>query len=250
MENQKVKRFVDETVREEIRKGNLTKSKDVLLMLPELIDTVHIDKKKMRDSVEKCLSSDNPFNSILNLFGIQLIKKERTISKLLNAGEDYDNVAVKVDDAYAKHWLTLNPGQFRAVVEKIAGKLYELETQANQSYDEEKRRGDELFGKYEKLTKEYNELKYNTESNERLVAERIQYILSLGGKDAASENEQLIELLRDMNIDVYWDSDDAPLTDAAMFTEYTVDEEAMTSMKPCLVRNASVFVKGMRFVRK
>lgn len=250
MENQKVKRFVDETVREEIRKGNLTKSKDVLLMLPELIDTVHIDKKKMRDSVEKCLSSDNPFNSILNLFGIQLIKKERTISKLLNAGEDYDNVAVKVDDAYAKHWLTLNPGQFRAVVEKIAGKLYELETQANQSYDEEKRRGDELFGKYEKLTKEYNELKYNTESNERLVAERIQYILSLGGKDAASENEQLIELLRDMNIDVYWDSDDAPLTDAAMFTEYTVDEEAMTSMKPCLVRNGSVFVKGMRFVRK
>lgn len=250
MENQKVKQFVDETVKEEIRKGNLIKSKDVLSMLPELIDTVHIDKKKMRGSMEKCLRSDNPVNSILNLFGIQLIKKERTITKLLNSEEDYDNVTVKVDDFCAKHWLTLNPSQFRAVVEKIAGKLYELETQANHSYDKEKKRGDELFGKYEKLTKEYSELKYCTESNERLVAERIQYILSLDGKDAVSENEQLIELLKDMNIDVYWDSDDALLTDAAMFTEYMVDEETMTNIKPCLVRNDAVFVKGMRFVRK
>lgn len=250
MENQKVKQFVDETVKEEIRKGNLIKSKDVLLMLPELIDTVHIDKKKMRGSVEKCLSSNNPFNSLLNLFGVQLIKKERTITKLLNSGVDYSDVDVKIDDSYAKHWLTLNPGQFRAIVEKIAGKLYELETQANQSYDEEKSRGDELFGKYEKLTREYNELKYSAESNERMVAERIQYILSLGGKEASSENEQLIELLKDMNIDVYWDCNDAPLTDAAMFTEYAVDEEAMTSIKPCLVRRDAVFVKGMRFVRK
>lgn len=250
MENQEIKQFVDETVKEEIRKGNLIKSKDVLLMLPELIDTVHIDKKRMRSSMEKCLSSDNPFNSILNLFGIQLIKKERTIVRLLNSGENDDNIAVKVDDSYVKHWFTLNPGQFRAVVEKIAAKLYELETQANQSYDEERKRSNKLFGKYEKLTKEYNELKYNAETNERMVAERIQYILSQSGKDAASENEQLIELLRDLNIDVYWDSEGVPLTEAAMFTEYTVDEEAMTGIKPCLVRNDSVFVKGMRFVRK
>lgn len=250
MENQKVKQFVDETVKEEIRKGNLIKSKDVLSMLPELIDTVHIDKKKMRGSMEKCLRSDNPVNSILNLFGIQLIKKERTITKLLNSEEDYDNVTVKVDDFCAKHWLTLNPSQFRAVVEKIAGKLYELETQAKQSYDEEKRRGDELFGKYEKLTKKYNELENNTEISEKMVAERIQYILSLGGKDAAAENEQLIELLKDINIDVYWDGDKAPLPDAAMFTEYAVDNEAMVGIKPCLVRNDSVFVKGIRVVKK
>lgn len=38
MENQKIMRFVKEVVTEKIRKGNLVKSKDVLAMLPELID--------------------------------------------------------------------------------------------------------------------------------------------------------------------------------------------------------------------
>ena len=83
-----------------------------------------------------------------------------------------------------------------------------------------------------------------------MIAERIQYLLFLGGKEAVSENEQLIELLRDLNIDVYWDCNDAVLTDSAMFTEYMVDDETMAGIKPCLVRNNSVFIKGMRLQKK
>lgn len=250
MENQKVIQFVEQVVTEEIRKGNLVKSKDVLTMLPDLIDTVHIDRKKMRGSIEQCLSTSNPVNAILKLFGVQVIKKEKAITKLLNSSSEQGDVSVQIDDSYAKRWLTLNPTQFRSIVEKIAQKLFELETQANQTYDDEKKRGDELFGKYEKLLKEHNELKYSTKTNEKLIAERIQYILSLTGKDAASDNEQLIELLKDLNIEVYWDSADAPFVDAAMFTEYAIDDEALASTKPCLIRNDSVFVKGMRFIKK
>lgn len=250
MENQKVMQFVKEVVTEEIRKGNLVKSKDVLAMLPELIDTVHIDRRKMRSSIEQCLSTANPLNAILKLFGVQLIKKEKTITRLLNSSSEENGVSIQVDDSYAKRWLTLNPKEFRAIVEKIAQKLFELETQANQAYNEEKQRGDELFEKYENLMKEHSELKYSTETNEKLIAERIQYILSLTCKDAVSDNEQLIELLKDLNIEVYWDSAEAPFTDAAMFTEYVVDDEAHAGIKPCLVRNDSVFVKGIRFIRK
>lgn len=250
MENQKVKQWVKEVVKEEIRKGNLVRSKDVLAMLPELIDTVCIDKRRMRSSIEKCLTSGNPFNSLLNLFGVQLIKKEKTINSLLDSGIDNSNVAVKIDDSYSKYWLTLNGAEFKGIVEKISQKLYEIETQANESYDDEKNRGDELFGKYEKLTREYNELKYSAETSEKLVAERIQYILSLGGQSASSENEQLIELLKDMSIDVYWDCNNAPMTDAAMFTEYSIDDESMVSTKPCLVKDGAVYVKGIRFIKK
>lgn len=250
MENQKIMRFVKEVVTEEIRKGNLVKSKDVLAMLPELIDTVHIDRKKMRGSIEQCLSTANPLNAVLKLFGVQLIRKEKTITSLLNSSSEQNDVSVQVDDSYAKRWLTLNPKEFRAIVGKIAQKLFELETQANQTYDDEKMRGDELFEKYEKLLKEYNELKYCSETNEKLIAERIQYILSLTGQDSASDNEQLIELLKDLNIEVYWDSANAPFTDAAMFTEYIIDDEALASTKPCLIRSDSVFVKGIRFIEK
>ncbi len=250
MENQKVMQLVEEVVKDEIRKGDLIKTKDVLSMLPEVIDTVHIDRKRMRFSIEQCLTTKNPINALLKLFGVQLIKKEKTINNLLNSSTDQSDVSVQIDDSYAKRWLTLSTKEFRTVVEKIALKLYTLERRANETYDNEKKRGDDLFTKYENLSKEYIDLKYNSDANEKMIAERIQYILSITGKEMTPSNEQLVELLKDLNIEVYWDSNDAPLTDVAMFTEYTIDDEIFASTKPCLIRNGSVYVKGMRFIRK
>ena len=88
------------------------------------------------------------------------------------------------------------------------------------------------------------------ETNEKMIAERIQYILSDSGKDVVSDNRQLIELLKDLNIEVYWDDDGASFSDSAMFTEYVVDDEVYVGTKPCLIRNDSVFVKGVRFIKK
>jgi len=249
MENQKVMQFVEEVVKDEIRKGNLIKSKDVLSMLPEVIDTVHIDRKRMRLSIEQCLTTKNPINALLKLFGVQLIKKEKTINNLLNSSTEQSDVSVQIDDSYSKSWLTLSTKEFEAVMKKIAQKLYELESQANKTYDEEKRRGDSLFSEYNHLEMEYRNYRYNIEVREREIAERIQHILSLCGKDATQENEPLIELLKDLNIEVYWDCADTPFNDSTMFAEYKVDEDAFTGIRPCLVRNNSVYIKGMRFIK-
>lgn len=246
MGNQKVRQAAEEAVKEEIRKGNLIKSRDVLLILPELIDTICINTKKVRSTVAKSLDS----NTLLSLFGITVVKRNKVIDSLVDSGADYEDVAIEIDDSYVKQWIALNPREFRTVMEKIAAKLYELEDQANQSYNEEKRRGDKWFDKYEKLTREYDEFKDNTDKTERLVAERIQYILSLNGKEAVSENEQLIELLKDMGISAYWDSNGAPMTEAAMFTDYAAEDEAMAGMRPCLVKGDSVYVKGIRLIKK
>ncbi len=250
MENQKVKQFTEDVVKDEIRKGNLIKSKDILAMLPELIDTIHINKDKMSDSIEKCLSFKNPLNRLLKLFGVQLINKEKTINCLMRSETDYSDVSVKIDNSYAEHWITLDKGEFKRVIEKISQKLYDLETQANLSYDNEKKRGDVLFDKCEKLTREYNQLKYDTETSEKLIAEKIQYMLSLGKGEASSENKQLVELLKDMGIEVFWDCKDSPMTDAAMFTEYEVDNEEMTGAEPCFIKDGTVYVKGIRRVKK
>ncbi|MCI6996188.1 MAG: hypothetical protein MR936_05170 [Eubacterium sp.] len=250
MNNSKGKQIVENVVQAELRKGKLIKGRDVLLALPSLIDAVQIDKKRMRISLERCMKSKDPFNALLNAFGIQLIKKERIIDELIGSGESNEDVTVEIEDSLANRWITLKQDELVPAVEQIAQKLCELEEQANQDYDREKQRGDELFDKYEKLLKEYNELRYNSDTNERMIAERIQYLLFLGGKEAVSENEQLIELLRDLNIDVYWDCNDAVLTDSAMFTEYMVDDETMAGIKPCLVRNNSVYIKGMRLQKK
>ena len=250
MENPNVMELTNAVVKDEIRKGRLVKSKDILTMLPELIDAVHIDETRLRNSVEQCLTTANPLNSLLKLFGVQLINKEAILNRLHLSCGAQDSISVQMDDSYARYWFALDLEKFRAIVEKIAEKLFELETQANQTFDDERSRGDSLFIKYENLLKEHNTLRYSAEANEKMVAERIQYILSLSIKDPDPGNEQLIELLKDLNIEVYWDSTEAPFPDEAMFTEYVVEDATLVATKPCLVRNNAVYIKGMRFIKK
>lgn len=249
MENQGIIELVEDMVKEEIRNGNLSKSKDVLCMLPEIVESVSIDENKVRESIEQCLSTSNPFNAFLNLLGVQLIKKQKTINTLVESAVLQSEDSENIDKSYTKQWLTLNVKDFSSILLKVSQKLYELENQANEIYDDEKKRGDDLFVRYEKLVQEHNKLKYSCDMNEKMVAERIQYILSLGGKEEVSDNEQLIELLRDLNIEVYWDSNDAPLDNTVMFAEYKVDDETMVSTKPCLIKDGTVYIKGMRFIK-
>lgn len=249
MENRKINQCTSEIIKNEIRKGRLVKSNDILTMLPELLEAVYIDKNKMKCAVEKSLHSNNPFNAILNLFGIQVIRKEKTIDELVNSGDESEEVSVDIDETYAKQWLALNAKKAEAIVAKISDKLYEIESEAIQNYDDERSRGNDLFTKYEKLTREYNSLKTNTETTEKMIAERIQYILSVGGEAALTENEQLIELLKDMDIEVYWSSEEAGFSNAAMFTDCKIDDASIsTKIKPCLVRSGKVYIKGIRFI--
>lgn len=124
MENQKVMQFVEDIVKEEIRKGNVVKNRDVLSMLPEVIDALHINKKEIRSSIEQCPGS--LLKNALNVIGIQVIKKDTVL---------------EMAESHAERWITLNPREFKAIVQRISQKLYELESQANQKYDEEKKAG-------------------------------------------------------------------------------------------------------------
>lgn len=249
MKNQSLKYTVQEAVREEVRKGYLTKTKDILEMFPDVIDTVQIDKQEMRMSVERCLSTSNPINAILNLFGMQIIQKEKTIDNLLSSGTT-DRAVVRTDESCHTSWLALNDTKFQTVLGQVAQKLLDLENQTQRDRDAERARGDDLFDKYGKLAKEHDALKATMESNERMVAERIQYMLFVSGKEDTDHNDQLIEMLKDLEIEVHWDCTEAPFADAAMFTDLSVDDETAVGTKPCLVRNGTVYIKGLRLIKK
>lgn len=248
MKNQSMKPVMQEAVREELRKGNLIKTKDILEMLPDVIDTVQIDKTEMRATFEECLSTGNPINAILKLFGLQLIKKEKAIDSLLNSG--YAEV-VSVADAEDRSpsWLTVNAAAFQAVMESMARKLADLENQARDEHDAAQARGDNLFDKHEKLTKAHNALKAQMETNEKMIAERIQYMLFVNGRADTDTNRQLMQMLEDLEIQAYWDCADAPFRDAAMFTDLHVDDASTVGTKPCLIRNGAVYVKGLRLIQ-
>lgn len=248
MENYKLKQYVYEAVREEIRKGRVVKYKEVLEMLPDLIDGIYIDKSQLKDAAENCLQSKNPLNSVLNLFGLQIIRKEKAIENLINP--DYDNADISInvdkDDLHFKDWLTINPEELKAVVEKIADKLCEFENEVDSEIEEERANRDDLFSKNEQLKIEYNQYRTDVEIEEKNIAQRIQTLLSENGEDAVEKNDQLIELLEDMQIEVYWNCENAPLSESAMFSKYKTNDSSMKP-KPCLMRKGEAFIKGIVF---
>lgn len=248
MKNQSLKPVMQEMVREELRKGNLIKTKDILEMLPDVIDTVQLDKTEMRDAFEDCLATSNPINAILKLFGLQIIKKEKTLDNLVNSGYA-EVVSVEEAEDVLPSWMMVSASEFQTVMESVAQKLAELENRTQQELDAAQARGDSLFGKYEKLTKEHEALKGQMEANERMIAERIQYMLFVNGAAESDANKQLSEMLENLQIEVYWDSTDAPFAAAAMFAELHVDDASAIGTKPCLARNGEVYVKGLRLVQ-
>lgn len=231
---------ITEIVKDEIRKGNLSEGKEILLILPEIFETVALNQKLLKSGMEKCLDSRNPFNGVLKMFGLQIINRD----------EAMNNFEIEINDEYAKKWIVADEGEVKQIVEKISARLYEIESESAAKYDAERRRGDDLFDKYSKLEKEYNVLKAKTDIAEKMVAGRIQQMLAEKGKDAVQENDPLVELLKDINIEVYWDAAEISLSDAEMFAEYKVDAsvESPYLTKPCLVRGGMVFEKGVRLV--
>lgn len=232
--------LIMEIIKNEIRKGNLSGGKDVLLILPELLETVELNQKRLKAGMEKCIDSRNPLNGILNMFGLQIINKDETMNSLV----------IDINDDDAKKWISADEGEVKQVVEKISARLYEVELEAAEKYNAEKQRGDELFDKYNRLENEYSALRAKRDIQEKMIVGRIQQMLAENGKEAIQENDQLVELLKDINIEVYWDALEISLSDAEMFTEYKVDGDIETPYltKPCLVRDGKVFEKGVRLV--
>lgn len=229
-----------EIVKDEIRKGNVSEGKDVLLILPELLETVELNQKLLKAGMEKCMDSRNPFNGILKMFGLQIINKDEAMNSLV----------IDINDEHAKKWISADEGEVKQVVEKISARLYEMESEAAEKYNAARQRGDELFDKCNRLEKEYSALRAKRDIEEKMIAERIQQMLAEKGKEAIQENDPLVELLKDINIEVYWDALEIGLSDAEMFTEYKVDADVESPYltKPCLVRDGKVFEKGVRLV--
>lgn len=248
MKNQSLKPVMQEMVREELRKGSLIKTKDILEMLPDVIDTVQLDKTEMRDAFEDCLATSNPINAILKLFGLQIIKKEKTLDNLVNSGCAED-ISIQEEGDEPSTWVVVDPTAFQAFMESMSQKLAELENRTREELEAAQARGDSLFGKYEKLVKEHEALKGQMEANERMIAERIQYMLFVNGAAESDANKQLSEMLENLQIEVYWDSTDAPFAAAAMFAELHVDDASAIGTKPCLARNGEVYIKGLRLVQ-
>lgn len=255
MDKSRIKNELDELVTAELRKGTIIESISVMETLPAIFDAVYIDKQGMKRDVEKSLESKNPFNAFLNLFGIQVIKKSKTIDDLVNngAGEpaEEDGYTVDVDSARTDRWIAADPKILQERFAAFADAVRNAEQKMVRIAGEQKGRGDKLYDKLDSLEEKYSQLSASSSSRERMIAEQLQYMLA-----SDRDNEQLTELLKCLEIKACWDAESEELTDAAMFSEFKLDAQMMedpsvdTNLKPCLLKNGEVFIKGVRFVEE
>ncbi|MBQ9116960.1 MAG: hypothetical protein IJY04_08040 [Clostridia bacterium] len=245
MKIRKIQQSADDIVCGEISSGGMMKGNAILKLLPELLATVYVDRETMREALERCLSTQNPINAILKLFGLQIIRREKTFALILET-EQKNGCGPVSDKDFGVDWLRVDGEALGEKIEVISEILREQEKAARQVSEEEKNARVTLLEKLYRIEKKYNELKHDSDIKDLLIAQRVHYLLSLFGRDNGAYTEQLVELLKELDIEVYWECDGAPFTDAAMFAVYNTDDEGMLGVKPCLVKDGAVYVKGIR----
>lgn len=240
-----------EIVREAVRKGEITQTASVMSHIPELLSAVEIDSEYMRKRVENELNrkTGNPINAVLGLMGMRIVRTKNAAKSLGLAEEDIFTVRTDKNNRGAESMLKINKNALGSVSEKMVQKLADVEKTARE--DRQKSRDDisKVFAELDKATRECSQLSADLAGQRNAIMERAQYMLSLMGEQSAESEigRQIIEMLEDIGVIVYWTSENAPFADSAMFTELKCDDPQQHHMKPCLASSDAVLIKGIRF---
>jgi len=235
---------INEKVRDLILEKDLQYTATTLNQIADVVECVEIDQEKFKNKIIEELrkKSNNPFNALLQLFGLRMVN-------INNPEKSFGCVSYeKYDGASAftfKDLLKIND-RFERIYENIADSLFVVEKSL------EARNGDleKALKMLDKKSSEFNSLKAEYEYQRQEILQSAQYILSVLGENSDNEIylEQIVGMLDDIGVTVYWSSEDANLSENAMFEHYKVKSTEGKKMKPCFVADGKVILKGLKFI--
>jgi len=231
-------------LREEKHSNGVIATAEVLDQVASILDTVEVDRKYMKNCIRQALGSvsSNPLNAILGLIGLQMIRKDADI-KIFESDDSRSEL---------KSMLKLNEEALRSTVSKIASDLAAYERKIKEDSTNKVNKINDLITRMDKQEQVISQLKTDKKAQLHAVADRMQYMLCVLGpnKSDSALEEQVYELMEDLNIEVYWDAKEAPLSDTVMFTELKTAEIEKHKMKPCLICKGEVIAKGVKFCKE
>lgn len=246
-----MKQKATEIVREAVRQNALSQTAEAMGYVPELIESVEIDSEYMRKRVETELNrkTGNPLNALLRLLGLRIVSTRRAAEELGLEEEESFTIGVEQSGGNMESMLKINPAKLTQASGKMALALSAVESGSREERQKSRDQYGLLFGELDRKTKECEQLSADLAGQKAAVMEHAQYMLSLLGKEDDSPiAKQLVEMLDDMGVRVYWEAEG--FSDAAMFTELRCDEPGSRHKKPCLASEDAVLLKGIRFVGK
>lgn len=236
-----------EIVKDIERSGKVIQSREVLELIPELISTVRFN----RDYVIKCIKNEigsgskNPINALLGLMGLRIVHTQNTINVLCEEFTTEDCSA-----GTSGSILRLDSAKLYKTADNMADLLASIEQSSKDDYQKGVSRQNELHSELNNKNNEYNQLFAEYKNQQKAVVERVQYMLGICGENENNQplKEQLGELLEDLDMEVYWNSENTAMSEQSMFTILKCSEPEKRKTKPCIVRNGEVIMKGTKFI--
>lgn len=244
MNRQEMNQMALDILREEKRANGVIATAEALDQVAAVLDTVEVDRKYLKNCIRRALHSvsGNPLNAVLGLIGLQMIRKDADI-KIFESDDSHSEL---------ESMLKLNEKALHSTISKIASDLANYEREVKEDSANKVNKINDLIDKMDKQEQVISQLKTDKKAQMLAVADRMQYMLCVLGPDKSDNTleKQVYELMEDLDIKVYWDANEAPLSDAVMFTELKTAEVEKHRMKPCLICKGEVIAKGVRFCKE
>ncbi len=181
-------------VREELRKGVLSKYSEMLSGLPEILSAVEVDVEAIQ---KKITNNKNPLNAIFRLFGLQLVQN------------DYMEVTGSGSIAL-RNLITIDEEKMTVMVSKMSQKVEQAEIAAKDREKELASMVNSLNAEMDSLRRTVSQSKSNAAFQKSSMAASLQDLISRIEKDNQKElTSSIEELIEDLGYHVTWKIDSA-----------------------------------------
>ena len=241
-----LKQAAENIVRQSMREKGVTQRFDMAEGIAKLLEGVTVDRKNLQSCIDQILqgNNNNPLNALLNLFGFNLVSRNGAQKELDQMLSDA-TIEAKGSDSLPS-FFQLDEKATRDAADQISQFLSGLQTQWTEEQQTLINRMNLMQAEIDSMRQQQEQTQAQAERQRVLIAEQVQYMLSVQGKDGGM-TAHLTELLEDLELTVCWDAGDGAFPEAAMFSTLKCESPASRKMKPCITTDSKVLVKGLKF---
>lgn len=231
-----------EIVSDALREGKVGRSAEIIEMLPEILDSVEIDKRQILKCYERELKKKP------GIFGVKFVNPNDAV-RGLGAEIQAQDKAIYNEEQGA--FLRLNKDMLRGSVQKITEKLSCYEQSETSNYQDQVQTQTEAIRELDKVSNNLSQLNAEYDNLISLVVQRSQYMLCITGKDNIADNplaSQIVELLEDFDMKVVWNTENTDFNETQLFTLHKCDDISVRKNTPAIVQNGKVIAKGTKYI--
>ncbi|MBR5110040.1 MAG: hypothetical protein IK099_07580 [Clostridia bacterium] len=227
----------------------MTKSFGVSACVSNALASVTVDRDYLAQRIAQILDGNhaNPINALLGIFGLKIVSKNGAMQELDSLMNE--NLVVEADTGTQVSFLRLNEAAIRTAADQMAQNLRKIEDQWREETAARQEEANKLRIELDQSRQETEAQRSALTRQRQAAAEQIQYILSILGPEKNKTSDMLGELLEDLNLTARWNADGTSLLESAMFSVLKCSGPESRKMKPCILSEDGVMVKGLRFTK-